>query len=640
MAHPLFRSRAFAALAMSSLLCAFAYGARPTEDLLPSTTKGYISVANLEELSAAWNKMQLGQMVNDPVMKPFVDDLQRQLKSRLSQAGVRLGITWDDLKGIATGEVAVSSLQPRGDKSRCATALLADITGHHEEADQLLQKISRDLLSKGAQKTSTKMGGVDFVIFTLAKKKPTDRQVVVYYGIHQDQLVVTDDGEVAQEIIQRFEGEHRDSLRKWPPFAVSQERTTEGFAAKPHVRWFIEPFGYVEVSRAYSGGRKKRGTDMLKVLSGQGFNCIQGIGGQVALSTGEHELQHQSYIYAPPIKRTGDDKSNSKYNLAARMLDFPNGEQLIPQKWVPKQLASYLTFYWKIQPAFWHSETLVNEIARADVFREVLNDIEKDPNGPQINVDKEFVRFLGERVTVISDYREPIDIKSERVLLAIEVTDPQSVMATVNKTMRSDRNAKEIMVDGHTIWEMTQEEDFTVEDVEVKIDGVDQVGVDEVVEQEEKGDKVFRPNAAVTVAHGHFIVGTHVDYVAEILKELDQNDTLSAAPDYQRVAESLTKLGAKQDSFRYFTRTDQAYRVTYEMIRRGKMPEAESLLAKLLNGLFAPDEEDSLRQQQIDGSKLPDFDKVQQYLGPGGLFLRSHDDGWSITGCLLNKPQP
>jgi hypothetical protein len=611
-------------------------GARPSQDLLPATTKGYISVANLEQLKAAWNKMQLGQMVNDPIMKPFVDDLQRQFKSRLNQAGVRLGITWEDLTGVASGEVAIASMQPRNDKTRAATALLADVTGRHAEANQLLQKIAKDLTAKGAQKGSKKIGEVDFVYFALAKKKPTDRQVFVFYAIHQDQLMVADDMETVTEIVGRFAGNSVDSLRQLPAYEVSQMRSAQGLVAEPHLSWFIEPFGYIEVARAYSGGRKKRGTDMLKVLSGQGFNCVQGIGGKVVLSTPDHEVQYQSFIYAPPVKRANGDKATSKYNLAARMLDFPNTQNLTVQDWVPKRLASYLTFEWKVQDAFWHSESLVNEIAGADVFRDVLNDIEKDPNGPQINAQQEFVRFLGERVTVLSDYREPIDTKSERMLLAIEVTNPAAVMATVNKTMQNDPNAKEIKVDGHIIWEMTQEEEFAVE--EIKIDGLDLGQVqDEVIQ--EKDTKEFRPNAAVTVAHGHFIIGTHVDYVADILKKLDGESTLAKTTDYQRVIEALTKLGAKDDSFRYFTRTDQAYRVTYEMIRQNKMPEAETMIAKVLNGIFAPEDEDSLREQQIDGSKLPEFEKVQKYFGPAGLYVRSSDDGWSVSGCLLDKPQ-
>lgn len=631
--------RAMLALVFCSLpFGVTAQAARPAQDLLPPTTKGYISIPSLEEISKAWNATQLGQLVNDPVMKPFIEDLQRQFKSRLSASGVRLGITWDDLKGVASGEVAVATIQPQGDKARCATVLLADITGNQEKANELLRKISQNLTAKGAKKETQSIGGVSFSVFTLPKKKPTDRQAIAYYAIHQDQLIAVDDQQTAGEIVGRFQEANQDSLRHHPAFAVTKERTSESFAVSPHLHFYLEPFGYTEVSRAYAGGRKKRGTDLLRVLTNQGFDCVRGLGGQVAFSTGSHEIHYQTFIYAPAVVGPDGQKLASKYRLAARMLDFPAGNDLVPQSWIPTRLATYLTFNWKIQEAFWYAESLVNEVAGADVFREVLNDIEKDPNGPQVNVDKEFVKFLGRRVTVLSDYREPINTKSERVLLAVEVSDPQSVMATVNKTMRSDRNAKEITIKGHTIWEMTQEEEFAVE--EIKIDGVDLGGgLGDEDGQEANEDKVFRPNAAVTVAHGHFIIATHVDYIVDLLEDLNDGSRLSDTADYKRVGDALTALGSDQDSFRCFARTDQAYRVTYEMVRQGKMPEAETLLAKLLNALFAPDEEESLRPQQIDGARLPEFSQVQHYLGPAGLFIRSEDDGWYVHGCVLNKPQ-
>ena len=45
------------------------------------------------------------------------------------------------------------------------------------------------------------------------------------------------------------------------------------------MRWFIDPLRYAETMRAASGGKKKRGTDILKVLRNQGFDAIEGVGG-------------------------------------------------------------------------------------------------------------------------------------------------------------------------------------------------------------------------------------------------------------------------------------------------------------------------------------------------------------------------
>jgi hypothetical protein len=63
------------------------------------------------------------------------------------------------------------------------------------------------------------------------------------------------------------------------------------------------------------------------------------------------------------------------------------------------------------------------------------------------------------------------------------------------------------------------------------------------------------------------------------------------------------------------------------------------MLARLLNAMLGPKEEGAVRQQEIDGSKLPEFELVKKYFGPGGAFVQSEDDGWSMVGCLLKKPE-
>ena len=68
---------------------------------------------------------------------------------------------------------------------------------------------------------------------------------------------------------------------------------------------------------------------------------------------------------------------------------------------------------------------------------------------------------------------------------------------------------------------------------------------------------------------------------------------------------------------------------------------AESIFGKLLNRLLVEDdEEDILREQVIDGSKLPEFEMVRRYFGPVGATIRSEDAGWFVTGFALNKETP
>ena len=89
--------------------------ARPSESLMPSTTKGYLSVPDVDLLRQKWSQTQLGQMVEDPVMKPFIEDLRRQIEAKVGRTKVRLNISFDDLQDVYGGEVCLATIQPGGD---------------------------------------------------------------------------------------------------------------------------------------------------------------------------------------------------------------------------------------------------------------------------------------------------------------------------------------------------------------------------------------------------------------------------------------------------------------------------------------------------------------------------------------------
>jgi hypothetical protein len=132
-------------------------------------------------------------------------------------------------------------------------------------------------------------------------------------------------------------------------------------------------------------------------------------------------------------------------------------------------------------------------------------------------------------------------------------------------------------------------------------------------------------------------VGTHVDFVEEFIKRAHDPVNLANADDFQRVHKALDALGSKNDSIRFFTRTDESYRATYELLKQNRLPEAETMLARLLNGMLSTGEEGVVRKQEIDGSKMPDFELVKKYLGPGGVYAQTEKEGWWVVGCLLEK---
>jgi hypothetical protein len=637
------KSCIFTFMMLTLCVASSATAAIPSDTLLPPIAKGYLSVPDVDLLRAKWQETQLGQLVNDPIMAPFIEDLKEQIKSKLSKTRIRLGITIDDLEDVYGGEVSISALQPGNDETQHALALIVDITDHQTQAQDLLARVTKNLTDQGAKYSTATIEGLEAHVFQLPKERADEPQVEAFYFIEKDTLIATDHREVAGEIAARLAGKSQPSLKDVAAYRVSMQRCQqESGEMKPHIRWFLEPFGYTEVARASSGGRKKRGMDLVKVLKNQGFAAIQGVGGYAFLSTGEHEILHRAFVYAPAVKQQAGENAN-KYELAARMLQFPNTKTLFPQDWVTRELGSYVSFNMKLTEAFEYSKSLVNEIIGAkpgeDLFEDIIGSIATDKDGPQVDLRKDLVDHFAERVSMVSDCRLPITPESERLMFAVELTDPEAVRKTVNKALEADPDAKKLEFDGQTIWEiLTDQAPAEFEELQIEGDGFDPFGeAPAEEEEEEEEERRVLPNSAITVAHGHLIVASHVDFIVDLLKRPVGVDRLVDTADYQIVGDALDKIGSNEDSARVFTRTDEAYRPTYELIRQGKMPESKTLLGKLLNRLLGPEEEGILREQQIDGSKMPEFDAVRRYLGPAGLFVRSDEDGWFTAGCMLTK---
>ncbi|ADB18591.1 hypothetical protein Psta_3937 [Pirellula staleyi DSM 6068] len=640
MAHSLLSIRWFSCLCLV-LVTSAAVAAPPSESLLPSTTKGYISTQSVAEVREKFSNTQLGELVDDPVMKPFIDDLRVQISTKMERAGKKLGVKWDDLEGVYSGEVALALIQPdAADTKSHAIAMIADVTGKKTEVDELLKKIATNQAAAKATRSVKKIATGEIIVYTQPLEAGAKVAEQSFFYVTADMLILTDHLAVMEGIIGRLGGSAKDALDSVVAFQKTMARNQVlAGEMKQQIRWFVEPFGYAYASRAASGGKRKRGADMLKILQSQGFGAVQGIGGFVFLETGAEEILHRTHIYAPPVVRKAGDKNKDKYDLAMRMLNFPNSVETKPQPWASSDLASYLTFHMKMTEAFDYSSTLVDAIAGdVGVFEDMWKSMKVDPNGPMIDIKADLVNLLGTRVTMMSDVRIPIAIDSERILFAIEITKPATIEKTIQKAFETDPNAhRRVMKDAkgqeHIIWEIKNEEETALE-AELMIEGAEFVAV----EEEEEAEEPMLPNMAVAVFNNHLMIATHLDFLEETINNtVTPPATLDKDKDFVRIDEALTRLGSKEDSFRFYAQTSETYRPTYELLRQGKLPEAETMFARMLNGLLGSDEEGEVRKQEIDGAKLPGFDAIEKYLGPAGLYVQSEEDGWVVIGCLLKK---
>lgn len=629
----------------------------PSETYFPTTTKLYVSSQNPATARERFDATQLGKLVNHPNMEKFNADLEKQLEGdgRLAE---RLGVSVAELEEIYGGEIAMAVIRPVGEEDGYATALVIDVTGKVPEASAMLEKVQARRRAAGGKPRAHMFDKQKGIKFDMPKKdKQPAYSTYITFG-REPVLILCDHEKEAHAIFDRIEGKRKDSLVTLPAFSGSMAEVAKASGdLKPDVRWFLEPFGYMRLRRSEqidAGTRKppERGRDDLDIYADEGFDAIQGVGGWINFGAGGHEVFHRSFVYAPLSDRMAKDErtlwrlkiegkatppvvkyagpDNDKYFLGARMLNFPNKDTVQPIDWIPGDVAAHLTFHWPMQKAFKYSETLVNALSREvedqSMWVGTLDSIRDDEDGPQVDIRKDIASQMGERVTYISDYIHPIDTKSERTVLAMEITgDVAVVTKAVNDMMADDPDAIEHKVGDHIIWEMI-----------TRPEGEERRPRRGRDDEEERAI----PDSAITVAHGHLLRGSHVDIVQRLLATPKKGDELASAADLKKVNAALDKLSDGKESFRYFERLERTAEPHWVLIGMGKFTQAETMLADLvarMQGFDINDPATRKRPQEISGVNLPKFDFAKEFLGPAGLFVKSQKDGWLVTGAVLTK---
>jgi hypothetical protein len=609
-----------------------ALAAKPSDSLLPATTKGYLSIASMKQLSEQFDRSTFGQLANDPAMKPFVEDIKHQVRQQGLRQLEQLGLTWDELDGLPTGEVALAMIQVPGDDG--AIALVADVTGHGPQAQAQLAKIADRLVKSGAKRL--RRSATDQVIVFQLVGEPGRKPPLAAYILTNDLLIASDSIAVVDAITQALAGQRSDVLATLPAYRAIMSRC-EASAGNlpPNLRWFVEPFGYAETLRAATPLREKhKGPDLVKVFKSQGFTAIQGVGGFVNFSAGTYEILHRTVVYAPPVAGHGPQ---DKYTLAARMLRFPAGGDLMPPSWVPSDVATCTTFNCDIQNAFSVIDTLVDEMVGDKVFHNMINSLRDDPDGPRVDIAKDIVGHLRSQVTIISDCAQPIGPKSERKVLSVPVDNEAVVADAIRKLMETEKDARRREIDNHVIWEMVDSES-EVPTLEIETPGLPTRKPEPSSTHHTDRNERFFATSVVCVANGRLFLSSHMDMLQRVLADNNKPaDQLGSADDFRLVAAQAQALGLGPLSFRIFSRVDQEFLPTYELVRTGQMPRSETLLAKLMNSVASDGKDAPPRKQRIDGHDLPEFPAVQRYLGPGGTFVTSLDDGWMLTGLMMAR---
>ena len=633
------------------------------ETIFPDTTKGFVVIGSLKELADRWKQTQFGQLMQDPIMDSFKEDLRRQLDAAMEE---RFGLTLDGIEKLPSGELAVGMVAIPGKTPGFVFTM--DVTDRLKETESYLERLTKKLVDAGTKQSEETFEGQKMNVFTFPERKEAVRvppprtrprgtvrppenqsqsslQRKAYYVVHKDHLVVSDQPHLLKLVCDRMESPGTDSLSSVSDYQVVKNRCDDDLPPDSPVliRWYIEPLNYGESVRSLLRGpaadRRRSKPSVFAILKEQGFDAIRGIGGVVGIKSEDKEVVHRTFIYA-----------KKPFRLAMQMLAIPNGSNFEPPDWMSADIARCTQFYLDPIVIFDNIGPLFDAwIDQPGVWEDVIRGLKEVENGPQIDIRNELLVHLGQRAVGMSQYKQPITTTSESIVFAIELkpNKDQEVAKALEKLFIKDSDMERKEYKSHILWVRIPPDD----DIEPFAPPTGPpIGGKQTVSPQQRRvlnnaaadeQPPLFPNGAFMAAEGYFFIGTNDECIIEILDRFDTNvRTIKDEKEFKDVELVFSDFGItdKPHFLQFFARTDETLRPTYEMIRQGKLSQSQAVFAKGINALFgSADEADPARSQTFDGNKLPEFDKIRHHFGPTGFYGVSEDDGFFFKGFLLEK---
>ena len=617
---------------------------RSTAELLPASTRLWISMEDLRRLEKNIANTQIGKLARQDTLAPFFASFEKQLRDSLDSNGIKFGLDVASVETMEANEVAFAGVLPdveEGVKPAPGShgiVVLIDVSPNVLAAEDFLDDAAEKMKGRGAKLEEIEVLGAKVSKFTIeveaAKIKRTQASFV---ALIDGWMLASDNQSIFANVVRRIKSKERASgiLADYEPFTTVRQKT-EVEGVRPDIAWYVDPLGYARFADALAEEKadmRQPKDRPLEALSKEGLDALKAAGGFVSFSTGKHDVLHRSLVYANP-KKAKAAAQKRLFNL----LDFaPEGSSVaeVPN-WVPADAAGYATFTWDINKAFNNVGPFFDTIAGEGAFEDILNDFKEVP---AFRVDiRKMVQSLGNRITVIAKTEEPIDEASEKMIVGIPLVDgvdEKWLIESIGKVVKG----KVKTLGGFTT--VTDDRLEPEDDQEFDLDIDDDLGLDDDEEEaDEPAPRVTLFNRRIfVIRNGYLFICNDKDYLKKFLAR-KPSDTFAKSEDFVKMNLALAELSdSTKVRFRMFNQLAMLLKTNYEMLRTGRMAESETFMARILNQAYGQEGSNDTRDQQIDGSALPaDYDKeIAPFLGHSGWVMETTDSGWRFSGAVLPK---
>jgi hypothetical protein len=584
-----------------SLAAAPSRAAAPPEKVFPDSTLLFVKVRNAAAMRESFRQSQFGQLWNDPAMKDFRADVAEKLNEGNKSLKAKVGVTFDELLEIPQGAVALGVVAKDDDKSP-ALVITVDAGKNAKTLADVLAKGTKQAEESGAKIEEQKFNALTLTTIIPPKKddkgkgdKDKDNPPPPMTWTYSGNVFTIGFGATAdavKDVVAHADGRD-DSLADNANFQQVQKKCGSDSQAV----WYVD-FNRV-VKLALRAGTQGRGNaaqaqQAEAIFQVMGVNGLKAIGGSFTLTTGNYDSVSKTVFLAPAPAQG-----------VLKVFQLPK-VQLKPETWVPATVSTYQSVSWDLDGAY----TAINDLA--NMFQPgLLNVLEQQlvgPNGGEpLSFQKDIFGPLGDRITILTDFKKPVTEDSQRNLMAVALEDPKKAEASFKKLLESmNLSPAKREFQGTTIYDFEVGELPNANGQNVKLKG---------------------PISAA-FAKNMLFVTSDSSFLEQILR--GGGTPLAESSAYQAVAKEFPEKSCTLA----FARPEESARISYDLLKSGQFEKALQSAA-VAGGNNAPK-----LDNVINKDKLPDFSVFAKYLSPGGGYSVSDDDGLVLTSFTLRKQKP
>ncbi len=368
---------------LAGVLAASAYAARPKSvELLPEDTLGLVSIADTQELAQRFMNTSLGQMSQDPQMKPVVDELYGSMSELVASLKDNIGLSLPEIVNLPHGEVTVAYVAVKD--AEPAFVFLFDAGDQIANARVLLKRAEEETVNNGGSKQEFTVNDTKITLLT----SPGMVEIIAFFD--KDGTIVGGTNlEAVKRILGIWNGEKGRVLSDNQNYGTIMNRCRGSKDEPPQVVWFVDPINIMRSIAEQNVGLRVA-VAMLPVL---GLDGLSAIGGSILYDAGQYDsVNHIHVLLENP--RSG----------IIKMIALESGVSK-PERWVPTDVASYMTVHVNFDTAVKTLTPMWDSLSGTGAFSSFVKQRFSTPLG--VDFEKQILPALEGRVTYITWFEKP-----------------------------------------------------------------------------------------------------------------------------------------------------------------------------------------------------------------------------------------